>query len=154
MDSKEPPLLNSLDLTGILLAGRYRAGAKLGEGGMASVYQGVDEVLDRGVAIKTVPRTNLSDVEVLRFQREARTASTISHPNLVQMLDFGLLDSGQPYMVMELLNGLSLDVLVSSHGPQRMERVFDIIEQIATGMSAVHRAGIIHRDLKASNVML
>lgn len=142
------------DLAGVTLVERYHIKGKLGQGGMGSIYQAHDAILDRDVALKTIPRYNLNDHELVRFHREGKAASTVSHPNVIQMLDFGVLESGQPFMVIELIQGVSLFDLIKQKGPQPVEFVLRIVEQIAAGMTAVHKAGIVHRDLKTSNIML
>ncbi|MDZ4834456.1 MAG: serine/threonine-protein kinase [Candidatus Melainabacteria bacterium] len=150
----ELPAIQNDDLTGTVLVERFHITGKLGQGGMGAIYTAHDSVLARDVAIKTIARTNLNDQELMRFQREAKAASTLKHPNVIQMLDFGVLESGQPFMVMELIQGLSLAELIKAKGPQSPFFSLQIIEQVANGMSAVHKSGIIHRDLKTGNIML
>jgi len=147
-----PPKFDSL--IGVTLVERYHIKSKLGQGGMGSVYTAHDDVLDRDVAIKTVPRTNLNDIELVRFHREGKAASTIRHPNVIQMLDFGLLENGQPYMVMELINGVSIADLLAAEGPLEPDLALKVVEQVASGMVAVHKEDILHRDLKTNNIML
>ncbi len=142
------------DLIGVTLAERYCVKGRLNQGGMGTIYVAHDQVLNREVAIKSVVRNNLDEVELIRFHREGKAASTVRHPNVVQMLDFGVSKSGQPYMVMELIKGLTLAELIQKSGPQSAEFTLRIIEQIANGMVAVHGAGIVHRDLKTSNIMV
>ncbi len=150
----ESPINPTEDLTGMTLVERFHITGKLGQGGMGSIYTAHDSILARDVAIKTIARTNLNDQELMRFQREAKAASTLSHPNVIQMLDFGVLESGQPFMVMELIEGISLAQLISERGPQSPRLVLQIIEQVANGMIGFHKAGIVHRDLKTGNIML
>lgn len=142
------------DLAGKTLVERYHIHGRLGQGGMGSIYTAHDNVLDRAVAIKTVPRNNLNDIELVRFHREGKAASTVRHPNVIQMLDFGVLESGQPFIVMELIKGISIAQLLRERGPQSILFTLQILEQIAEGMTAVHKAGIVHRDLKTSNIMI
>lgn len=142
------------DLAGKTLVERYHIHGRLGQGGMGSIYTAHDNVLDRAVAIKTVARNNLNDIELVRFHREGKAASTVRHPNVIQMLDFGVLESGQPFIVMELIKGISIAQLLRERGPQSILFTLQILEQIAEGMTAVHKAGIVHRDLKTSNIMI
>lgn len=151
MDSS--PINPTDDLTGKTLVERFHIMGKLGKGGMGAIYMAHDSILDRDVAIKTVARTNLNDQELMRFQREAKAACTLKHPNVIQLLDFGVLESGQPFMVMELIQGQSLAELIEQ-GPQSPRFVLQIIEQVAGGMLDVHKSGIVHRDLKTGNIML
>lgn len=150
----EVPINPTEDLTGMTLVERFHIKGKLGQGGMGSIYTAHDSILARNVAIKTIARTNLNDQELMRFQREAKAASTLSHPNVIQLLDFGVLESGQPFMVMELIEGITLSQLISERGPQSPRLVLQIIEQVANGMIGFHKAGIVHRDLKTGNIML
>jgi len=149
----EPPTQLD-DLTGKTLVERYHIHGRLGQGGMGAIYTAHDDILDRDVAIKTVPRNNLNDVELVRFHREGKAASTVRHPNVIQMLDFGVLETGQPFIVMELIKGISISQLLKERGPQSALFTLQILEQIAEGMSAVHKSGIVHRDLKTSNIMI
>jgi hypothetical protein len=142
------------DLNGKTLVERYLIKGKLGHGGMGSIYTAHDNVLDRDVAIKTIARTGLNDVELVRFHREGKAASTVRHPNVIQMLDFGVLETGQPFIVMELINGTSVAQLILEQKQLSPLFTLQIVEQSAAGMSAVHKAGIIHRDLKTSNIMI
>ena len=142
------------DLTGKILVERYHIHGRLGQGGMGSIYTAHDNILDRSVALKTVPRNNLNDIELVRFHREGKAASTVRHPNVIQMLDFGVLESGQPFIVMELIRGISISQLLKERGTQSILFTLQILEQIAEGMKAVHKAGIVHRDLKTSNIMI
>src|SRR5689334_15680178 len=114
----ESPINPIDDLTGTTLLERFHITGKLGQGGMGSIYTALDSILARDVAIKTIARTNLNDQELMRFQREAKAASTFSHPNVIQLLDFGVLESGQPFMVMELIEGIPLNRLIADKGPQ------------------------------------
>src|SRR5262245_8272547 len=100
------------ELTGSVLADRYTVRAKLARGGMGAVYEAHDKVLDRLVAVKTISRTTLDDAELVRFHREGKAASTVRHPNVIQMLDFGVTKASNPFMVMELIRGLTLERLI------------------------------------------
>ena len=136
-----------------LIAGRYQVLELLGRGGMGHVHAGMDHQLDRPVAIKFL-RADLADQTALRdrFEREARAAARIVHPNVVGVFDIGEHD-GVPYIVMERLSGRNLaDELVA--GPMRDDRVRAIASDLLAGLSAAHRLGVLHRDIKPGNVLL
>lgn len=139
---------------GTIIADRYKLAQRIGEGGAGTVYRAHDKLLDRTVALKTINRSSLTDDEAVRFHREAKVAASIAHPNVIKMLDFGILDSGHPYMVMEYVNGVSLFRFLKEHGYQSPDFALYLMKQICRGMAAVHATGIVHRDLKASNIMV
>lgn len=125
----------------------------LGRGGMGAVYKAVDRSLDRYVALKTVERGITDDpVSLERFRREAKAASSISHPNVVAIFGFGV-RGNLPYMVMEMLRGQSLADLIAT-GLLAVERTADIFLGVCAGLYAAHQHGIVHRDLKPPNVFL
>jgi serine/threonine protein kinase len=131
----------------------FRITAKLGEGGMGEVYLARDTRLDREVAIKVLPGDFASDPERLaRFEREAKAASALNHPNICTVHDVGEQD-GVAFIVMELMSGESLRRLIRSE-PLQLDRVADIATGVAAGLARAHREGVIHRDLKPDNVML
>ena len=132
--------------------GRYEILAMLGAGGMGEVYRARDTRLGREVAIKVLPAALASDPERLaRFEREARSASALSHPNIVAIYDVGSADHVS-YIAMELVSGAPLRALMGSPVPVR--RLLQIAAQIAEGLAKAHDAGIVHRDLKPENVMV
>lgn len=141
-------------LVGHLLDGRYEVLAKLARGGMATVYRARDTRLTRTVALK-VMRSDLGDDEefVAKFDREARSAATLCHPNVVGVFDRGTA-AGKPYIVMEFIEGQTLRHLVSSEAPLHPKRVLDLIEPIASALAAAHETGLVHRDIKPENVLL
>ena len=137
--------------------GRYRIEALLGTGAMGEVYRAHDPAIDRLVAIKVV-RPELvagSGGEQLleRFRREARAAGRRFHPNIVAIWDFGD-DNGTPFLVMELVEGQSLDRLIKSSGTLPPVRSVSIITQVLSALGFAHTNGIVHRDIKPSNVMV
>ena len=133
---------------------RYEIIRSIGEGGMANVYLGYDEILDRNVAIKIL-RGDLSNDEkfVRRFQREALSASSLSHPNIVEMYDVGE-DNGLYYIIMEYVEGKTLKQLLKKRGSLTLSEAIDIMVQLTDGMAHAHDSYIIHRDLKPQNIMI
>ena len=139
--------------TSVVVGGRYRLGAMLGEGGMARVYDAFDLRLERPVAVKVLrPEADaLPDVQ-RRFQQEARFAAQIHHPHIVAILDFGE-DKGHSYLVMERLSGATLRNEMAA-GPLAPQRVVSIVAEMLAALQAAHRHGVLHRDIKPSNVLL
>lgn len=133
---------------------RYEIIRTIGEGGMANVYLGYDTILDRNVAIKVL-RGDLSSDEkfVRRFQREALSASSLSHPNIVEVYDVGE-DNGLYYIVMEYIDGKTLKQLLKKRGSLTLSEAIDIMLQITDGMAHAHDSYIVHRDLKPQNIMI
>ncbi|MBR2828762.1 MAG: Stk1 family PASTA domain-containing Ser/Thr kinase [Bacilli bacterium] len=133
---------------------RYEVIRSIGEGGMANVYLGHDTILDRNVAIKVL-RGDLSTDEkfVRRFQREALSASSLAHPNIVEMYDVGE-DDGTYYIVMEYVEGKTLKQLLKKRGTLTLSEAIDIMSQLTDGMAHAHDSYIIHRDLKPQNIMI
>lgn len=133
---------------------RYEIIRSIGEGGMANVYLGYDTILDRNVAIKIL-RGDLSSDEkfVRRFQREALSASSLAHPNIVEMYDVGE-DDGIYYIVMEYVEGKTLKQLLKKRGSLTLSEAIDIMLQLTDGMAHAHDSYIIHRDLKPQNIMI
>jgi serine/threonine-protein kinase len=134
---------------------RYEVLQLLGEGGMGCVYRVRHRVLGRLFALKALKPELASDwVTSERFVQEARAAAAISHPNIVTINDFGLLETGQPYFVMELLEGRTLSSLLRERGALSTVEVLLLARQVASALGAAHDAGIIHRDLKPDNVVI
>ncbi|NLL02210.1 MAG: Stk1 family PASTA domain-containing Ser/Thr kinase [Mollicutes bacterium] len=133
---------------------RYQIMKTIGEGGMANVYLAYDVILERDVAVKVL-RGDLSTDEkfVRRFQREALSASSLSHPNIVEVYDVGE-DNGLYYIVMEYIEGKHLKQLLRRRGSLTVKEVIDIMLQITDGMAAAHDSYIIHRDIKPQNIMI
>jgi CheY-like chemotaxis protein/tRNA A-37 threonylcarbamoyl transferase component Bud32 len=144
------------NLTGTLLAGRYRIGARLGSGGMGAVYEAVREDLAKmPVAIKVLHPSLATDIDVLRrFQREAHTVAALDHPNIVRIVDFHMLPDEPAFLVMERLHGLSLSDSLTLGQHFSLEEVAFIAVQTLSALEAAHGAGVIHRDLKPDNVFL
>ena len=133
---------------------RYQIIKSIGEGGMANVYLAYDTILDRNVAVKVL-RGDLSTDEkfVKRFQREALSASSLTHPNIVEVYDVGE-DSGNFYIVMEYIEGKQLKQLIKKRGKLLPSEVVDIMTQVCEGLAVAHDSYIIHRDIKPQNIMI
>ena len=133
---------------------RYQIIKTIGEGGMANVYLAYDTILDRNVAVKVLRGDLATDEKfVRRFQREALSASSLSHPNIVEVYDVGE-DNGSYYIVMEYIDGKHLKQLLKKRGNLTLTEVVDIMLQVTDGMSAAHDSYIIHRDIKPQNIMI
>ncbi len=133
---------------------RYQIVKAVGEGGMANVYLAYDTILDRNVAVKILRGDLASDEKfVRRFQREALSSSSLSHPNIVEVYDVGE-DNGNYYIVMEFIEGKHLKNLVKKRGKLTTSEVIDIMLQITDGLSVAHDSYLIHRDIKPQNIMI
>lgn len=142
-------------LLGELVGGRYRVSHVLGEGGMGVVYAGEHAELGRKVAIKVIrPEVARDGRATERFLREARTASQLGHPNIVDVFDLGRLPDGRPYMVMPRLKGMDCEAMLRERGPQPPARVAEILSGAASGLDAMHAHGLVHRDVKPENLFL
>ena len=133
---------------------RYQIIRLIGEGGMANVYLAYDTILDRNVAVKVL-RGDLAGDEkfVRRFQREAISASSLSHPNIVEMYDVGE-DDGKYFIVMEYLDGVTLKSLIKKRKKLTLAEVIDIMLQLTSGIACAHESYIIHRDIKPQNILM
>ncbi|MBI5487658.1 MAG: protein kinase [Deltaproteobacteria bacterium] len=143
------------DLVGKNVTNRYRVRRLIGEGGMGFVYEAEDTRLGRHVALKVLsPDLAAAPRNLTRFQREARAAAAIGHPGIIEVLDFGTLDSGLPFFAMELLHGRSLGQELEAEHRIAVPRAIDIAGQVLDALAAAHRAGIVHRDIKPDNIFL
>ncbi|MFL5347084.1 MAG: serine/threonine-protein kinase [Hyalangium sp.] len=137
------------------LAGEYMLQTVIGVGGHGAVYQAEHRILGQRVALKVL-HSHLNDKEEMlhRFVREAQLINRIRHPNIVDIYDFGVLPDGSPYYVMELLPSRTLSDLLVQRGRLSPERALEFMKPICAALEAAHRAGVVHRDLKASNVAI
>lgn len=142
-------------LVGTILAERYEIVRRIGEGGMGAVYEGRHSIIGKRVAIKVLLEKFLENEEFMaRLLQEARLASSIGHPNIVDVTDFGTTRDGRAFVVMEYLEGEPLAALVLRDAPLPVERSLYLIKQVASALGAAHAKGIVHRDVKPENVYL
>jgi serine/threonine-protein kinase len=138
-----------------ILNGSFQILQKIGSGGMGAVYKALQPEMNRMVGVKILhPKlANRKDL-VSRFRREARAMGQLTHPNTVKVFDYGELDDGSFYIIMEFLDGKNLNQTVRSEGPFSVERALPILIQVCGALDEAHKAGIIHRDLKPENIFL
>jgi serine/threonine-protein kinase len=135
--------------------GPYLLKRQLGQGGMGEVHLAEHTLLRRPCAVKLIRPERAGDPrDLARFEREVRTTATLTHPNTVQIFDYGRAEDGTFYYVMEYLPGLSLEELVSRHGPLAPARAIHFLRQLCGALREAHAVGLIHRDLKPGNVMV
>ncbi|HWU33034.1 MAG TPA: protein kinase, partial [Marmoricola sp.] len=148
MNEKSDPML------GRVLDGRYRIERRVARGGMAVVYEATDLRLDRVVAVKVMHEPLADDATFVgRFEREARSAAKLSHPNAVAVFDQGE-DQGTLFLVMEYVPGVTLRDLIRREAPLPPSLALRVIESVLAALSAAHSIGIVHRDIKPENVLL
>ena len=137
------------------MAGEYRLGRKLGEGGFGTVYEAVHPLLKRRAAVKVLHRIAGSDSEaVLRFVAEARAVNQIKNRHIIDIFSFGKLNDGRHFYVMDLLEGEPLDRFIAREGRCSVENTVQLLRPIAEALDAAHAAGVVHRDLKPQNIYL
>lgn len=142
-------------LVGKTVADRYEVVSLIGHGAMGAVYKAKHTVIGRFFAVKTLTAKGHDDVRVLRrFRAEAQAMSVLTHPNLIQISDYGNADDGTPFLVMEYLEGISLGDYIHKNGPLTVEFALPLFAQIADALAHAHGKNLIHRDLKPSNIML
>jgi serine/threonine-protein kinase len=138
-----------------LIAGRYTIQEELGRGASATVFKARDTLLDRSVALKVIASSLASDPEFTwRFEQEARLAARLDHPNIVTVHDVGTLPDGRAFIAMRLLEGKALDKLMAERGQLTPPEVINIVDQLASALDYTHVAGLVHRDVKPSNVTI
>ncbi|MDR3612115.1 MAG: serine/threonine-protein kinase [Candidatus Obscuribacterales bacterium] len=140
---------------GTKVADKYEVISEIGRGGMSIVYKARHELMDRTVAIKMLQAGLVNDqTSIKRFQQEAQAASCLTHPNVITVYDYGLVPSGQPYLVMDYLSGESLSDIVLRDGFVAPLRAITIFVQACDALEHAHQKGVLHRDLKCGNIML
>ena len=145
------------DLTGEVIDGRYQLTRVVASGGMATIYAALDLRLDRQVAVKVMhPHLAQDEQFVTRFIREAKAAASLSHPNIVSVLDQGWNQGGVPcvFIVMELVEGATLRDYLHEQGALSVERALQIMSPVASALAAAHKLGIVHRDIKPENILV
>ena len=140
---------------GTVLDGKYRLDSYLSKGGMGSVYKATHVMLDKAVAVKLINAEIVSSPDIVRrFQREARAATTLNHPNIAGVYDLGQTGDGTLYIAMEFIDGPSLKSVLSKEGPMAPARIVSLMWQVSAALAVAHRHSIVHRDLKPHNIML
>ena len=140
--------------TGMIIAERYEILGKIGTGGMADVYKAKDHKLNRFVAVKVLKPEFREDTTFIRkFKSEAQAAAVLTHPNIVNVFDVGD-DNGVYYIVMELIEGITLKEYISKKGKLSVKEATSIAIQVSMGLEAAHSHGIVHRDVKPQNIII
>lgn len=134
--------------------GQYKIIEKIGQGGMGVVYKAHHALLRRETALKLLPPDKTDELSVARFEQEVRLTCRLTHPNTIQVYDYGHTPDGIFYYAMEYLDGLNLHQLVARYGAQPEERVIFILRQVCDSLAEAHALGLIHRDIKPGNVFL
>jgi len=135
------------------LAERYEPLEILGHGGVGVVYRVRDRLLDKNVALKVL-RSGLSHKQIMRFQKEAKALARLNHEGIVKVLDFGMTEGGQPYLVCDFIAGRSLAALLEEQGSMDLPDALELFSSICSAMRHAHGMGVLHRDLKPGNVMI
>jgi eukaryotic-like serine/threonine-protein kinase len=135
--------------------GQYQIREKIGVGGMGEVYLAEHQLLKRPCALKLIrPEAGADPVALARFEREVQSAALLSHPNTIEIYDYGHIDDGTFYYVMEYLPGISLQDLVTKYGPLSAGRAVYLFRQVCAGLAEAHSLGLVHRDLKPANIFV
>jgi eukaryotic-like serine/threonine-protein kinase len=142
------------ELGGQRKLGPYRLERAIGEGGMANIYLARHDLLKRPCAVKLLKPSRATDEMVARFEREVQLASTLSHPNVVEIYDYGHSAEGHFYYAMEFIEGINLGELITREGALPVPRALRILRQLCAGLAAAHAAGLVHRDVKPENIMI
>ncbi len=129
--------------------------AKIGEGGMGAIYRARHEALRKDVVVKILPPESAANPRTVeRFKREAIAAAKLEHPNIVQVLNVGTTDRGLHFIVMQYVDGKNLEDTIQEKGKHSLKEAVRIVLEVARGLSAAHRAGVVHRDIKADNILI
>jgi serine/threonine-protein kinase len=147
-------LLGKADEVGSKLADQYEFLSIVETGGMGVVYKARHLALNQIVAIKMIQTGQIDEKHIERFRREAKALAELDHFNIIQVKDFGLTETGLPYMVLDFVEGMSLSELIKQQGVLKFETVINIFAQCADALSHAHEHGVLHRDLKPSNIMI
>jgi serine/threonine protein kinase len=140
---------------GTVLGDTYRISRLIGNGGMGAIYEAAHVTAGKRVAIKMMSRELAAHPEALaRFRREVKVTTELAHPNIVDVFDFGAAQTGEPYLVMEFLEGEDLEQRLEREGPIPLRVAVEIIKQVASALEVAHQEGVVHRDLKPGNVFL
>jgi serine/threonine protein kinase len=137
-----------------LLSSNYEFISTVGTGGMSVIYKARQLLLNKTVAIKMLHSHLLNEHSTMRFQQEAKAASSLNHPNVISVHDFGISQLGQPYMVMDFIDGNTLAEIIKSRGALPLPEAMDIFIAVAAALEHAHQNNVLHRDLKPSNIML
>ncbi len=155
IDSSPLQQVQTEEHIGQVLSGSYQILSLLGEGGSSKVYKAKHVFLGRTVAIKILRGNEVKDeLKLKRFLQESRAVSSLTHPNIVNLYDFGLTEDGRPYLVMDLLEGRSLYELIQTSGPLKFETAVTIFKQVCEALHHAHLKGIVHRDVKPANIVM
>ncbi|CAN5613194.1 hypothetical protein BH11CYA1_BH11CYA1_33520 [soil metagenome] len=152
--SKDGNDLTALPLLDEPLVGHYVYKGLLGVGGMGVVYKALNSYLDKIVAIKTLKGKRYNEKELLRFQQEGKLLAKLVHPNLVSVMDFGVNQAQEPYMVLEYLQGESLATMLKEDGILDLDLALELTAQAAAGLAHAHSFGAVHRDIKPGNIFV
>ncbi|MCB9467317.1 MAG: protein kinase [Candidatus Obscuribacterales bacterium] len=136
------------------LGERYLDFSPAGKGGMGQVFQAYDQFLKKEVAVKVLIGEQASDRQIMRFQKEAKLASSLAHPNIVKIFDFGVSERQELFLIMDFVRGESLQDLINRNGPLPLQEALGYAGQICDALSHAHSHGVVHRDIKPSNIML
>ncbi|MCC6977106.1 MAG: SEL1-like repeat protein [Candidatus Melainabacteria bacterium] len=143
------------NLIGTSIGNRYKVESELGRGALGVVFKAKDEMLDRHVAVKVMQeKLNADNVAALRFQREARLAASLQHPNIVTIFDFGVLEDNRPYLVMECLAGETVEDVLNRSIRMNASKAVPLFMSVCQALAHAHKSGIVHRDLKPANIVL
>ena len=134
--------------------GPYRLGRQIGEGGVAKVFLAQHDLLKRPTAVKLLKPARATDEMVARFEREVQLASSLSHPNTVEIFDYGRTRDGLFYYAMEYLDGLTVSQVIARSGPLALARAIHVLRQVCAALAEAHAKGLVHRDIKPENIMV